>query len=341
MANKKPIPKRIAPPKKVTGNSSKFISVHSKRIFFNDVEEDYLIGDLLIKFLDLDFREFEQRRQKVLANYISKDKSKDGHAYVLDWISKEIEDLQNQHPYFRIIDKDALKVLDCQELLTNTFDLLKIQNLFKSAVEFCLCAGYMDELESLSTSQRYYIYHVMNNSPFEKIGAYETVVNEPMNIKGGKTLNIETPNIPDLIRLLKNGEDLYTEKQYYGLNIASLLYVEFSKMVALDINVKVCEYCGHFFMSMRPARYCNRQVEGTEYTCRTISTARNYKDKLSDDQDYRLYRAAYKRLNVRKNKGLITIETYSDLIKKIADIRRDFQEGKISSCDYKEHMDGI
>ena len=341
MVNKKAVPKRIAPPKKITGSPCNFMSVHSKRIFFNDVEKDYLIGDLLIEFLDLDFREFEQRRQETLANYKSKVKSRDGQSYVLDWIFQELEELQDKHPYFRIIDKDALKMVYGQELLDNTFDLLKIQGLFKSAVEFCLCIGYMEELEDLTTSHRHYIYHALNNSPFERMGIYKHAINEPMLTKGGKAVDVEGLGTPDLVRLLANGEDQYTEKQYNGQNIASLLYVEFSKMVDLDIKVRVCEYCGNFFRSMRSARYCNRQVGGTEYTCRTISTAQNYKDKLSDDQDYRLYRAAYKRLNVRKNKGLITIETYSDLTKKIADIRRNFQEGKISSSDYKDYMDGI
>jgi len=321
--------------------------MNQRKIRFNDIAKDYDVGELLIDFLDLDFQPYDKQRQGILADLKNKSKIKDKQSYVVNWLIDEVEGLKDQHPYFRIINKDVLAISDYQELLDNTFDLVKIQELFNKVIEFCLCSERMSELESMSALQRYYIYHALHNSPFERMGISAKVLYEPMNIESGLPVNIGGLDLPNLLAFVKDEDNLFFAEQYFGQDIASLLYVEFNKMVALNIRVKVCERCGRFFAlkGLRPARYCTRPLEeyngDTAYNCRTISATQHYKEKLSEDQDYKTYRATYKRLNVRKNKNLITGEQYADLTKKIADLRRDLLEGKISPDIYKKQMDNI
>ena len=346
MQKNKPAKKNIewaGNPIKTTGKRDNFLSysLKQKRIRFNDTAEEYSLGDLLIEFLDLNFEEYEKRWQEVIANL--KCNIPDNQSYVIEWILSEMEELKTLHPYFRIIDEDVFKGVHYEKLL-NDFDLLKIQELFISVIKFCLCTGELDEFQNLNTMQRYYIYHLTNNSPFETLEITTKTIYEPIVANRKIARSGEGLSKSDLLLLVENEENLILTEYYYIDNIITPLYIEFIKMVECNMRVTVCERCNRFFMpyGLRLARYCNRIIKGDEdNTCRTLSTSENYKEKLAADPSYRIYRTTCKYLNVRKNKGLITDEEYKELTTKTSSLREAVNSGQIALIDYENEMNKI
>lgn len=344
MKIKKPPRSKNEMPLKTTGTPENFVSfsMTQQRIRFNDASATPHIGELLISFLEMDFREYEKRRQNIVVD-IEADFLEDNQAYVANWIRGELNELRGQHPYFRTLCENTLNTTHYSELLENTFHLVKIQTQFKEATEFCLWRGYVPELEFHNTQQRYYLYHLINNAPFEDLGINAKVFYEPMQRKPGFDLTRNDLNLSELLPYVEDRESILFAEQYFCSDIASLLYVAFNKMIAFDIQVKRCENCRRFFMlqGLRSARYCNRPADDKGNTCRIISTNRNYKEKVSSDPNHKIYRATLKRLNIRKNKDIISPEEYDALKEKIAGLRRDVKKGVLSSDDYKSQMRSI
>ena len=330
-------------PLKTFGTPDNFISYGTSRttIRFDDMYKGKNIGTLLIAFLELDFRAYEQRRQRVLSDLKNKDLHEDEQTYVKNWLLEELGELRGLHPYFNVLCESTLDTTHYMELLHNTFNLAKIQDTFKKATEFCLWRGNVPELEFCNTQQRYYIYHAMENSPFEEMGINAKVFYEPMQRNFDSSR--KGLSLSELLSYVEDENTLFFHEQYFCNDVASLLYVEFNKMVVFDRQVKRCENCGLFFklQGLRSARYCTRPADDKGNSCRLVCTNRNYKKKTSADQNYKIYRATLKRLNIRKNKDLISPEEYDTLKEKIAELRRDVQSGVLSDGDYKTQMDSV
>jgi hypothetical protein len=319
--------------KKKYGRPDRFIIIDTsrKKVILEDLGSKYDLGVLLIDFIEMDFRAFDERRLKAFEDI-------DG---VVDWLYQELLDLEKQHPYFRVIDESVLHTTSPQELLDTTFNLVRIQKVFKQAFTFCMRRGPDKGLKPLTALQRYYIYNAIFKSPFESMGINAKVHYEPLKPKGG--VSGGRKKLDDLIPLASEDGLVLTE-HYLGHDIASLLYIEFMKMVSLNIQASSCSNCGYYFpltKGLYNTKYCSRVRDEQGSSCKATGAMTKYRNKIYQDPIHEVHRRTYKRLHTRKTLNKITDETFNILKKEILILRRDAQDGKISFEDYKVKLDKI
>lgn len=143
------------------------------------------------------------------------------------------------------------------------------------------------------------------------------------------------------IKQLVYSKNIRLVEDYSFRDILQIALFELVKMCGLDLNIKVCKFCGNFFIpkSRSDTEYCDRIKTGEQKTCIEIGPMRMYQDKTKDSPIFIVYNRAYKRMNARvRSKKLTQMEflQWSDTAREKRDLAL---EGKLSETEFIKWCD--
>lgn len=290
----------------------------------------YVLGKLLIDFLETDLTMYEAERVRIKNVIDSNDEStmklftKDltaptimkrgygGLDYMLLNISEDMTLKEKyavyaiykalilvNHVYFRVIDYSSISKFNHIELL-KAFDLLSLQNEYKEAMEKCLLKDTSDK------------------TPIKKYLDYK-------------------PNITGRAEVLfEISEDMNLYEVFVASDISSVLYIEFMKMIQNNICVVRCENCQKLFIPETKGNYDVKYC--SEKACRQSGAVNAFKKKIKNNPVYGEYEKAYKRYYAQKRKGIVTQEWFDEWVKNASKLKKEALQGNLSFDEFKEQI---
>lgn len=291
-------------------------------LFYNYSREYYTIvgqvGELLTDFLSLDFEFIEKSRIETINNL--KDDIKNANDYkskqrlnniVTIRMQEKLNNCGLSHIYFSSYRIDHQNELSNLENL-NEFQLSFIVSELKTALDFCCNLDFKPRLNTLTPVQRYYLF----TNYYTKTNIFDSSIH---HLKTGLTINDESfneklinflwdenfdylmdPFSEEMVTFIQNKtiEPLYI---YPVFTVYDCLLFEFTKMIELNIQVKICKNCGKYFILKGDymTDYCDRVPEGKKSTCKKIAAIRTRKNKVRNNPILKEYERAYKRMYAR------------------------------------------
>ena len=227
---------------------------------------------------------------------------------------------------------------------------------FLEKIEFCFDKDYFPEvLGNLSPVQRYELYCDIRDIPsaFASTSDYKVITSgSPKEMLPFFT---HGNNIPD-------GEQMNEFRRKYGLkedykiyqppkklrvvtqvnSIFEMLNYEFFKMLECEATVRKCRNCGRYFVvkGNYNTEYCDRPVEGSVRTCQAIGAEKAYKEKISTEDAWKLYKKYYKRYYARIAVVTIKEKNFRRWNAEAAYKRDDCLAGAITSAEYENWLEG-
>ena len=120
-----------------------------------------------------------------------------------------------QHPYFSILDYSSATKFHYKEML-KFFNLVEIQNAYKSAMNKCLLKSEEHK----------------NSSSVERLGKARLLIEGRAEV------------------LFEISENMTLNEVYIASDVSSFLYVEFMKMIQNNVLVGICKNCGNYFLQI-------------------------------------------------------------------------------------------
>jgi hypothetical protein len=241
----------------------------------------------------------------------------------------------------------------------------KLQKDFILLMEFCFDVDFYPELfDGLTAAERYWLYADINgDAPI----AFERA--ESIRISMGKMTGNKMPfgmSMEDLkarlgsdiprTKLLEEFEDKYGINgdlnvslklpkfltiEYTVCTIYDMLYLEFTKMLELEIRLKKCGRCEKYFVMKGnyQTEYCDRIDEESGYSCQTLASQANYKSKLKENEAWALYNKYYKRYFARSKVGTIKEDVFRKWQYE-ATLKRDLCQSEDEIREFEEWLFG-
>ena len=227
---------------------------------------------------------------------------------------------------------------------------------FLEKIEFCFDKAYYPEvLGSYTPVQRYALYCEIKDIPAYYSSTSEYRLNRyapPEVMMKYFSGSLAAPESEQLIEFRKK----YSLDENYRVNpspkklsivtevrsLYDMLCYEFFKMLESDITVKKCRNCGKYFVvrGNYNAEYCDRPVEGSVRTCQAVGAEKAYKEKISTEDAWRLYKKYYKRYFARIRAGTIKEKDFRRWNAEAAYKRDDCLSGTMSSEEYEAWLEG-
>lgn len=322
-------------------------------LFIEDSTEYYTVaghvGELLVDFLSLDFQSIEDLRIKIINDIQDKiekapnDEAKEKIYYIAGvHMYEELIDCGNSHAYFS-------QISDCENVLINPnevkeYRLSYIVSELKAAIDFCCNLDFNPKLNTLTSAQRYYFF--INH--YNKGELFNSTTH---NLKTGLAINDSSfsdeligflfdenfdylidPLSEEMISFIKTKsiEPIYL---FHMDSIYDFLLFEFTKMIELNIQIKVCKNCGKYFVLKGDyaTDYCDRVPDGGISTCKKIAAIRARKNKVKNNPILKEYEKAYKRMYARLSNHKISNEEFR-VWSDEASIKRDSFVDKYNSA---------
>ena len=223
-------------------------------------------------------------------------------------------------------------------------------------IEFCFDRDYFPEvLGNLSPAQRYSLYCSIRDIPsvFSSTSDYKVVTSGgpkemlPFFTHGNRVIDGE--QMDEFRRKYGLAEDYNIYQPPKRLRVVTqvssifeMLNYEFFKMLECDVTVRKCRNCGRYFVvkGNYNTEYCDRPVEGSVRTCQAVGAEKAYKDKISSEDAWRLYKKYYKRYYARIAVGTIKEKDFRRWNAEAAYKRDDCLTGTLSSAEYEEWLEG-
>jgi len=126
----------------------------------------------------------------------------------------------------------------------------------------------------------------------------------------GKDPEIDAPQVNVQYAVLEREDETHelVEKMYFD-HLADFIYVEFMKGLQKGFVPKRCANCGRWFLQ-EPGltyHYCPQAAPGeTELTCRDIGSRASFRDKVKNNEIWKIHQRAYKKYFARVRAGTMT-----------------------------------
>ncbi len=126
----------------------------------------------------------------------------------------------------------------------------------------------------------------------------------------GKDPEVDAPQVNVQYAVLEREDETHelVEKIYFD-HLADFIYVEFMKGLQKGFVPKRCANCGRWFLQ-EPGmtyHYCHQIAPGeTELTCRDIGSRTSFRDKVKNNEIWKIHQRAYKKYFARTKKGTMT-----------------------------------
>jgi hypothetical protein len=315
----------------------------------------YPIGELLLAFLEFDFKPYDVARAQLL-NRISHEEIANssisiaiqrliGQGCVVDLLSPNKDPIDSglvirQHEYFEnvFISSQQTKPSDASMDILRKADYLSGQKLLQRALGFCLDIEFSDKLVLFSAAERF------------AIGTQTNAVRLPVDIKSLRAGFI-TDFIGRSYRLHNDGLNVETLEKwqtdfvdhpmilhegYISTNPLEMATLELMKMIQMGIMVRRCANCGRYFVIKGDygTKYCDRIPVGQKRTCQGIGSLNEYKLKVKNSDLLSAYTRAYNRIyNRKKMQGTVSQIQFDAWVKSATTMRDNARDGKISESE--------
>ena len=182
-----------------------------------------------------------------------------------------------------------------------------------------------------------------NLTPFERLCILEYLPDNPSLLQSNSFQIIRLNTLSDvddsncteleLANLIKNKQcTAYSNSLYIPNDISSLLKFELSEIIKDNIILKICNYCGKYFItSNRNTNYCNNIAPGyNTKTCKQIGRNKKYLESKNNDAALSLFTQVY-------NNKAYKASRYKDITDYELDYKHFQQIGKKKVNSYKSH----
>ena len=128
----------------------------------------------------------------------------------------------------------------------------------------------------------------------------------------------------------------------YRLNtVDEVIQFEVLQIIKNNIFYKKCKYCGKYFVPLgrTDSEYCYRIMNGEAKPCNEIGAIKTFDLLHKDDEIFRAYQQAYRRMDSRKRTKSITKDDFKSWGKKARAMRKDCYDGKITFDEFQAWLD--
>ncbi len=115
--------------------------------------------------------------------------------------------------------------------------------------------------------------------------------------------------------------------------LAPLLFEELEEMAGAELSVRVCEYCGKYFVPFSSRTlYCDRIVGETGKTCKELAAREKYEHKIAEDEGRTLFNRRCKAyaMRVHRDPERFTQEEYHAWRDYAEMALKAYQQGKLT-----------
>ena len=134
--------------------------------------------------------------------------------------------------------------------------------------------------------------------------------------------------------------DSLTE-MYELSTITDILRFDIMQMVKNNTELKICRHCNLPFIPKGRAdsAYCDRIANSEVKPCNEIGALNVFKSNHENDEIFKAYQKAYRRMDSRKRMKTISPEEFKAWGKQARRLRKDCYNGKISFEDYVDWLE--
>lgn len=291
------------------------------------------VGDIIINYFNIDFYDiFENYFTSNLENKMKELQNKVG-ILTSNLLVKYFEEI-----FFNIVSNPFF-YYTYGNILINKVDFN--QNLEKD-FSYLLTAFTKSDSDYININSKACIQFISDIRDIFKLGYTNFKSNIITNI-----LNLTSNNSSSkiLYEILPNNETGDTLEVFTINDIFTFLLFDIVQVNAYNIQIKICQNCGKFFIhsSRSDEIYCNYPFNEKGISCRNLS----YDEKIKSDEVSKLCRNAYKSQNAKKQyyikKYFINEEkaknTFDNWYTQIINKKIDYENGKISFEELKEYIE--
>ena len=291
------------------------------------------VGDIIINYFNIDFYDiFENYFTSNLENKMKELQNKVG-ILTSNLLVKYFEEIS-----FNIVSNPFF-YYTYGNILINKVDFN--QNLEKD-FSYLLTAFTKSDSDYININSKACIQFISDIRDIFKLGYTNFKSNIITNI-----LNLTSNNSSSkiLYEILPNNETGDTLEVFTINDIFTFLLFDIVQVNAYNIQIKICQNCGKFFIhsSRSDEIYCNYPFNEKGISCRNLS----YDEKIKSDEVSKLCRNAYKSQNAKKQyyikKYFINEEkaknTFDNWYTQIINKKIDYENGKISFEELKEYIE--
>ena len=125
-------------------------------------------------------------------------------------------------------------------------------------------------------------------------------------------------------------------------SLEEILYLEFEKMLELDLRIKKCKNCGRYFIlkGNYQTEYCDRVPDGETQTCQNIGATAKYAQKVKDNPAMALFNRAYKRYHARMKVRSVKPDAFKKWQYEAVVMREKCLNGEITAPEFEDWIDG-
>jgi len=183
--------------------------------------------------------------------------------------------------------------------------------------------------------------------PIRDKHAHEQLKQNPAEVLGGIDTKREpnafereygiSPVATDLARIMP----IPIVSSYKCSSLEEILYLEFEKMLELDLRIKKCKNCGRYFIlkGNYQTEYCDRTMKGETQTCQNIGATTKYAKKVKDNPALALFNRAYKRYHARMKVGSVKPDAFKKWKYEAVVMRDKCLNGEITAGELEEWLD--
>ena len=120
-------------------------------------------------------------------------------------------------------------------------------------------------------------------------------------------------------------------------SLEGILYLEFEKMLELDLKIKKCKNCGRYFIlkGNYQTEYCDRVPDGETQTCQNICATAKYAQKVKNNPALALFNRAYKRYHARMKVRSVKPDAFKKWQYEAVVMREKCLNGEITAGEFE------
>lgn len=205
--------------------------------------------------------------------------------------------------------------------------------------EFEFIADVKKNAQGMTTMQRLYLLDYKRKQEGKQ--AYYTAVTFSSQFAPISRMVNKAESIEQLKAILEdNAIDVV---QMYVINdLDDLIRFELLNIITNELVLKKCKYCGHYFVpyGRSDMEYCSRVYSGENKPCDQIGAMKLYQAKKQDDPVEMAFKRAYRRMNSKARRKIITQSEFYNWSEQARKKRDDCHEGIITLGEYVTWLDG-
>jgi hypothetical protein len=247
--------------------------------------------------------------------------------------------------------------------------ILALQQEYQTLLDFCFNMDfYKEELDGITAASRFTLYcQTTEANPIRPLnisfrftrssdfGEFLITVRDKQayeDFKKNPAAKLKIPerepnafekkyNINPIATELKRIMPVPIISSFKCSSLEEILYLEFEKMLELDIQIKKCKNCGRYFIlkGNYQTEYCDRIPEGETQNCQSIGATEKYAQKVKENPALATFNKAYKRYHARLKVGSVKSDAFKKWRYEAVVMRDKCLNGEMTVDEFKEWID--